>query len=127
MICAAKGDRPLHLFDTFEGLPPATRQDGNVHREHQYACSLESVREYLSAFPNVSFYKGLFPDTSGPVENLRFSFANFDVDLYEGTLACLRFFYPRMNPGGIMLSHDYSILSGVAKRSQSSCGTSPSR
>jgi hypothetical protein len=33
--------------------------------------------------------------------------------LYEGTRACLEFFYPRMIPGGIMLSHDYSILSGV--------------
>ena len=47
MICEAKGDRPLHLFDTFEGLPTPTVQDGNVHRAHQYSCSLESVRGYL--------------------------------------------------------------------------------
>jgi len=40
---------------------------------------------------------------------------HFDVDLYESTLACLRFFYPRMLPGGVMLSHDYSILAGVRK------------
>ncbi|HVU87181.1 MAG TPA: TylF/MycF/NovP-related O-methyltransferase [Pirellulales bacterium] len=113
MICEAKGDRPLHVFDTFEGLPPAASQDGHVHRQNQYACSLESVKSYLSGYKNVSFYKGIFPDTSGPVENLRFSFAHFDVDLYEGTLACLEFFYPRMLPGGVMLSHDYSILSGV--------------
>ncbi|HEY1600471.1 MAG TPA: TylF/MycF/NovP-related O-methyltransferase [Pirellulales bacterium] len=113
MICEAKGDRPLHLFDTFEGLPKPAAQDGNVHRANQYSCSLESVRGYLGNFPNVSFYKGRFPESSGPVENLRFSFAHFDVDLYEGTLACLEFFYPRMIPGGVMLSHDYSILSGV--------------
>jgi O-methyltransferase len=113
MICAAKGDRPLHLFDTFEGLPPAAAQDGHVHREHQYTCSLESVRNYLSGHPNVSFYKGRFPESSGPVADKRFSFAHFDVDLYESTLACLEFFYPRMIPGGVMLSHDYSILSGV--------------
>lgn len=42
-----------------------------------------------------------------------FSFAHFDVDLYESTLACLDLFYPRMIVGGIMLSHDYSILAGV--------------
>jgi O-methyltransferase len=113
MICEAKGDRPLHVFDTFEGLPAAAAQDGKVHRENQYACSLESVQKYLSGYTNVSFYKGRFPETSAPVENLRFSFAHFDVDLYEGTLACLEFFYPRMLPGGVMLSHDYSILSGV--------------
>lgn len=113
MICEAKGDRPLHVFDTFEGLPKAASQDGKVHRENQYACSLESVKSYLSGYKNVSFYKGIFPESSGPVENLRFSFAHFDVDLYEGTLACLKFFYSRMLPGGVMLSHDYSILSGV--------------
>jgi len=113
MICEAKGDRPLHLFDTFEGLPLPVAQDGNVHRENQYACSLDSVRSYLSTYPHVSYYKGRFPESSGPAENLRFSFAHFDVDLYESTLACLQFFYPRMVPGGVMLSHDYSILSGV--------------
>ncbi len=113
MICEAKGDRPLHVFDTFEGLPTPTSPDGNVHRENQYSCSLESVKNYLAGYPNVSFYKGRFPGTSGPIENLRFSFAHFDVDLYEGTLGCLEFFYPRMIPGGVMLSHDYSILSGV--------------
>ena len=35
------------------------------------------------------------------------------MDLYEGTLACLDFFYPRMLPGGVMITHDYSILAGV--------------
>jgi hypothetical protein len=113
MICEAKGDRPLHVFDTFEGLPAPAQQDGNVHKPRQYACSLESVRGYLSGYPQVSFYKGRFPETSSPVAGLRFSFAHFDVDLYESTLACLEFFYPRMIPGGVMLSHDYSILSGV--------------
>jgi hypothetical protein len=89
-----------------------------VHRPHQYACSLESVRSYLAAYPGVSYYKGCFPDTAGPVAELRFSFVHFDVDLYEGTRACLEFFYPRMIPGGIMLSHDYSILRGVRQAFQ---------
>lgn len=113
MICEAKGDRPLHVFDTFDGLPTPVEQDGSVHRPQQYACSLESVRGYLANYGDVTYYKGRFPDTAGPIEGLQFSFAHFDVDLYESTRACLDFFYPRMIPGGIMLSHDYSILSGV--------------
>ena len=44
-----------------------------------------------------------------------YAFVHFDVDLYEGTKACLEYFYPRMIPGGIMLSHDYSILAGVSQ------------
>lgn len=113
MICEAKGDRTLHLFDTFEGLPIPAKQDGDVHREHQYSCSLESVQGYLAQQRNVHYYKGRFPDSAPTNLNCRFSFAHFDVDLYESTLGCLEYFYPRMLPGGIMLSHDYSILSGV--------------
>ena len=113
LICEAKGDKPLHLFDTFEGLPKASEHDGAVHSEKQYACSLESVRSHLQAYENVHFYKGRFPDLAGPLENTRFSFVHFDVDLYESTLACLEFFYPRMIVGGVMLSHDYSMLAGV--------------
>ena len=113
MICEAKGDRQLHVFDNFDGLPAPIEQDRNVHQPNQYACSLESVRGYLAKYEDVVYYKGRFPDTAGPVEGLQFSFAHFDVDLYESTRACLEFFYPRMIPGGIMLSHDYSVLAGV--------------
>ena len=115
LICEARGQTPLHLFDTFEGLPESSDKDGDVYRKklQLFACSLESVQTYLSDYPDVYYYKGFFPDTSGPVSDKTFSFAHFDVDLYESTLACLKFFYPRMSPSGIMLSHDYSILAGV--------------
>jgi hypothetical protein len=113
MTCEVKGDKELHLFDTFEGLPPSVEQDRGVHRENQYTCSLESVQQYLKDYENVFFYKGLFPDSAKDLKEMKFCFAHFDVDLYESTLACLEYFYPRMNPGGIMLSHDYSILAGV--------------
>ncbi len=80
---------------------------------------MESVRKYLADFPNVYFYPGLFPD-SVPADDVRlgaakFSFVHLDVDLYESTLACLKYFYPLMNPGGVILSHDYSILAGVER------------
>jgi hypothetical protein len=38
-----------------------------------------------------------------------------DRDLYEGTLDALRFFWPRMNSGGIILSHDYPAIEGVRR------------
>lgn len=113
IICELKGDRKVRLFDTFEGLPKSSDEDRGVHREKQYACSLESVSEYLKDFDNVTYHKGLFPESVSDVEDASYSFVHFDVDLYGGTLACLEYFYPKMVPGGIMLSHDYSILQGV--------------
>lgn len=115
IICEAKGERPLHIFDTFAGLPEPTADDRIVHRGQMYACSLESVRGYLSGYANVSFYEGIFPLTAGPVAEKRFSFVHLDVDLYESTLAGLEFFYPRLVPGGVILSHDYSVLAGVRR------------
>lgn len=115
LLCEAKGPRRLHLFDTFAGLPEPSDFEKQVHTKNQFACSLDSVQAYLASYPNVNYHAGRFPDTAEPLNGVRLSFAHFDVDLYESTLACLEFFYPRMVPGGIMLSHDYSMLAGVKK------------
>lgn len=114
LLCEVKGDKNLRLFDTFEGLPEdSPEKDAGVHRTGQYACSLESVSEYLKDFPNVTYHKGIFPESTKDVPEAEYSLAHFDVDLYDGTLACLEYFYPRMIPGGIILSHDYALLDGV--------------
>jgi hypothetical protein len=115
LICEAKGDKTLRLFDTFEGLPPQSEHDPGVHREQQYACSLESVRGYLNGYSQIEYYQGIFPESTKDVPEAQYAFVHFDVDLYEGTAACLKYFYPRMIPGGIMLSHDFGLLSGVEK------------
>jgi O-methyltransferase len=113
LICEAKGNTTLHLFDTFTGLPPATAADRSGHRPNQYAASLESVQAYLQGYPNVHFHKGLFPDSAREVEELTYSFVHIDVDLYASTKACLEYFYPRLMAGGVLISHDYSLLPGV--------------
>ncbi len=60
------------------------------------------------------YYCGYFPQSATTLDpSLKFSFVHMDVDLYDSTLSSLNFFYERMLPGGIMLSHDYSILEGV--------------
>jgi hypothetical protein len=113
LICEAKKNSTLHVFDTFEGLPKSSAQDRWIHDENQYSCGLDSVREYLKDYEGVHFYKGRFPETAGPVSDRTFSFVHCDVDLYESTLGCLEFFYPRLIRGGVLLSHDYSVLAGV--------------
>lgn len=113
MICEAKGDKEFHLFDTFEGLPESSTADKSVHRVGQYLVTLESVQAFLEGFPNVHFHKGLFPDSAADVPDQKYAFVHLDVDLYESTLAGLKYFYPKMITGGVILSHDYSILAGV--------------
>lgn len=118
LICEVKGERELFLFDTFSGLPPAAKEDRGVHRENQYACSLEEVQAYLEGYSGVRYFKGMFPDSAVGVPEREYSFVHFDVDLYEGTKACLEYFYPRMMAGGVMISHDYGLLAGVEQAFQ---------
>ncbi len=114
LICEAKGDSSLHLFDTFEGIPKVDEIDQGFY-EGQFAASSEDVENYLKEYKNVYFYKGLFLTTAEPIKNNKFSFVHLDVDTYESTLNCLEFFYPRMNRGGIIISHDYFTAAGVRK------------
>lgn len=113
LISQASGGAPLHLFDTFSGLPAPDADEHARMREGHYAASLSSVQAYMGDRPGVSFHQGLFPDTAGPITEKRFSFVHLDVDLKSSTLGCLGFFYERMLPGGVILTHDYSYLDGV--------------
>ena len=115
IICEVKGNCPLYLFDTFAGLPDPGKHETRALTRGQYAASLFSVRKLLHAYQNVYFRVGIFPQSAARIGDVRFSFVHLDADLYSSTLAGLEFFYPRMVPGGIILTHDYSTLPGVAR------------
>lgn len=107
LICEAKGERPLHLFDTFQGLPGTHPHDRGFFQPGLFAGSLESVQAYLQDYPQVFFHPGIFPETAAAVEGTRFSFVHLDVDIYASMKAALTFFAPRLVPGGLILVHDY--------------------
>ena len=127
IISLASNGARLHLFDTFQGLPAPDAHEHRRMRQGHYAASLEGVQAYLADRPDVAYYPGLFPETAGPVADRRFSFVHLDVDLKAGTLACLEFFYPRMLPGGIIATHDYSYLDGVRAAFDEFLATRPER
>lgn len=112
LLSLLKGDKELHLFDTFEGMP-AVRPSVDLHRAGDFAdTSLEGVQRYLSGFSRLVFYKGIFPESAKPLaaKPTQFSFVHLDADIYEPTKAGLQFFYPRMVQGGVIISHDYRNL-----------------
>ena len=112
IIREAEPVKPFHLFDTFEGLPKTSAKD-QTFSEGLYRSSIQDVQGYLGRYKNLHFHPGLFPGTTSPVANARFSFVHLDVDLYESTLSGLEFFWPRLVPRGVILSHDYSTSPGV--------------
>lgn len=116
-------ERKLHLFDTFEGFPEQSmladhQKAGNLISKKIFTdTSVEKVKKLISPQNgNLLFYQGFFPDTI-PTEfqDKKFSFVHLDADLYEPVLEGLNYFYHRMNPGGLILIHDYNAWIGARK------------
>lgn len=113
LICAAKGEAPLHLFDVFDTLqqggPPGPGERAvRAYFDRVYG-PLEEVRALLSPYPNVHLHPGLFPGSAKSVADRRFSFVHLDLDLAEGTADALEFFYPRLLAGGVLIGDDYNL------------------
>ncbi len=119
LICEAKGERSLHLFDTFSGLPANDHSINKIKSVEMKGGSLSEVKDYLAKYNNVYFYEGIFPGSAIKLkkQSPSFSFVHLEADIYEATLDGLKFFYPLMSKNGIFLIHDYRAehLPGVKK------------
>lgn len=110
--------KTIYLFDTFEGLPATNASFDSTLKQGELCGDNEAgVRDYLNDYKNTKTVKGVFPESAGPVKEKRFSFVHLDADIYQSTLDALRFFYPRLSPGGVIITHDYRCIAtpGVKK------------
>ena len=117
-INALLPERTLYLFDTFEGFDEAEAagEAAGFVAAHRNA-SAERVLSLLPHPKKAVIRQGLFPQTAQGLEGERFCLVSLDADLEESTLAALRFFVPRLSPGGYLLLHDYDSprLPGVKR------------
>ena len=100
-------ERTLYLFDTFEGFDPKEAAPEGLAAAHENA-SAEAVLRRLMHAERAIVRAGLFPATAEGLEQERFALVSLDADLEESTLAGLRWFAPRMQPGGYLLLHDWN-------------------
>ncbi|MDA3943739.1 MAG: class I SAM-dependent methyltransferase [Bacteroidetes bacterium] len=106
-------NRVLHLFDTFEGFREAdlsneTGEAGSYKSHHFADTSIGQVKNKLGNHPNIQLHKGNFAAVCHKFADEQFAFVSIDVDLARPTDDGIRFFYPRLLPGGVMIIHDYN-------------------
>ena len=79
-----------------------------LKRLEEDLAPLVAVKENLKEFAGITYHPGWIPAsfTGLPVSSYRF--VHVDVDLYDPTLDTLAYFYPRLAPGGLIVSDDYS-------------------
>jgi O-methyltransferase len=117
LICkaTARPGRTHHVFDSFEGLPRpsehdnATPPDVPKWTEGDFATPVDVVQANLAGC-NVVLYKGWIPERYGEVADRRFAFVHLNVNLVQPTVDSLEFFYDRLVPGGMLVSHEYGFL-----------------
>jgi hypothetical protein len=109
----------FYLFDTFTGVPEAHPAYDKPHLTGMFAeTSLEEVLDLFDGNKNVFVIPGLFPDSGDVLDDeIQFKYVHIDMDIYLPTLYAIRFFWPRMVEGGVMIFDDYHFhqCPGIAK------------
>ncbi|MCY4015498.1 MAG: class I SAM-dependent methyltransferase [Gammaproteobacteria bacterium] len=114
--CVAR-PRRIVGFDTFEGLPEPTAEDGrgNAHKAGWLSHSEANVRELLqfngvaSDFidENISFVRGTLAESLPAYDGRAIALLHLDVDLYESYKTALDWLWPFVSPGGIVTFDEY--------------------
>jgi hypothetical protein len=124
--------RPLHLFDTFEGMSSPGERDVDIDGREAGSllqsqrkddpqsvwciAPLEEVRAGLAStgydMSQVHFVKGKVEDTLPAHAPTRIAILRLDTDWYESTRHELEQLYPRLSAGGILIVDDYGHWAG---------------
>lgn len=86
--------------------------NGNVnkystHSKGHFAVDYATVASRFSEYPGITLVKGWIPEVLAQLPETKWSYVHIDVDLYEPTMACLNYFYPRLVNGGVILNDDF--------------------
>ncbi|ACQ79463.1 putative methyltransferase [Beutenbergia cavernae DSM 12333] len=126
-------DRDLYLFDTFEGMPPPTKEDvRHDGRSAEYMLSRLSKDRGIWAYATLDDVRSGFDDVPYPSERIHFvqgmventvpeqapeqiAVLRLDTDWYASTKHELEHLYPRLVSGGVLLIDDYGYWQGARK------------
>lgn len=112
MIIADSGHaRPLHLFDSFEGMPETTDGLDRFQKGDFNSTSAGKVAELLAPYPFATMHVGFIPQTFQQFDPGPIAWAHVDVDIYQAVTDSIEFIYPRLVQGGFLVFDDYGFPS----------------
>jgi len=106
-------DRDIHVYDSFQGLPPPGDQDSAHLAGGELVASPADVLAIHARWgrdaPEVhaGWFRDILPTQLPP----SIAFAYLDGDFYDSILTSLQYCVPRMVPGGVLVIDDYADTS----------------
>ncbi len=122
--------RKLIGFDTFGKFPQTKYKDDKKYRARlikpsgggEYSISEEQLLEVLKKKgldKNTELVKGdvvkTVPKYLKENPHLKISLLNLDTDIYEPAVTILKYFWPRIVKGGVLILDDYGVFPGETK------------
>jgi O-methyltransferase len=117
-FATAQSGRPVHMFDSWSGLPKSTAEDKEEGKkwEGQLVGSQHRVMKCMEKLKidqqRLNFHVGWFHETFPKTEVPTVALLHIDCDYYEPTKLCLDTWYPRLAPGGFIQFDDYEAFVG---------------
>jgi O-methyltransferase len=111
-------NRTLWLFDSFEGMPQTTEEDGEAAIKHigKEVGDVHKVEDVLKRvdvdMQRVRIVKGWFNKTFSTATISKIALLNIDADWYTSVRLCLDTFYDSVALGGIISFDDYGHWPG---------------
>jgi len=133
LIKLGKSDRNVFLYDTFEGMSEPTEKDANLlgkdakqlldesqkTTEDIMWCyaPIEDVKKNIesTSYPHqlVTYIKGKVEDTIPGTMPGEIALLRLDTDWYESTYHELKFLFPKLVKGGVLIIDDYGHWQGA--------------
>ncbi|WP_042440205.1 TylF/MycF/NovP-related O-methyltransferase [Streptacidiphilus albus] len=105
-----EGEREIHVYDGFAGMPAPGRQDSDHLAEGELRSCPQDVLDTHARWdkkPPV-IHPGWFDQTLADELPDTIAFGYLDGDFYASTLTGLRHTVPRLAPGAVLLIDDYA-------------------
>jgi O-methyltransferase len=97
-------DRKFFLLDTFRGSSEVATPN-----KSEYLECYEDVIKTFSPFPNATIIRGMVPETLPQVESEKICYLSIDMNNPAPEVAALRFFWPKLVQGAIVILDDYAF------------------
>jgi Macrocin-O-methyltransferase (TylF) len=110
--------RRYYLIDTFSGpvMSKYSEQEINLGRVKvaqdalaagSYRTNLDDTRSNFGQWPNAIIVQGGVPEVLPTLELNEIAFLHLDLNCAEPECAALKYFWPKLSPGGFVLLDDY--------------------